>query len=304
MQVAFHQEHGGKLACLPWWLQLEMKVSHAPEIKVGGTQGAPHLEQAHYSLEGSGYWHCPRVARNPWDPRQNCRLERVVFCAAMGLLPTCLSWRLLYSPPHMINSEEWQITCFSQARTWSIHCYRSQWLSEPQGKLWDQMQVHCSSLQPSLPFFLTSLSGSLFTFLLATFNANLLSRQTLHTNASSPRLSQEVCRLVWRLTCGHSTTAWLYCCHCVRLWVWRKQKARGHCTSQVRGKVFNNLRSVKPGGGRTQALSHWIQVSGLLTHSSASWGFSDLISDGRLCPWHNTIVKGLIQGLTQHSNNG
>lgn len=34
----------------------------------------PTWSRAHHYPEGSGYWHCPRVTRSPWDPRQSCRL--------------------------------------------------------------------------------------------------------------------------------------------------------------------------------------------------------------------------------------
>lgn len=162
----------------------------------------------------------------------------------------------------------------------------------------------------SSPLFLPSPIPSLLShfppfptdLLWATFNASLLS---LHTDASSPSQCQEVGRLVWRLTFRYWTREWLCHCRSVRCGANRREGATAPARSARRSSTTWGVMG-KPGVGRTQALSriHWTQVSGLLTHSPASRGLSEFISDRRLCPWHNVIVKGLIHCLTQHSNDG
>lgn len=169
-----------------------MKARHTPEIKVGGTQGAPHMEQGSPLPRGFRLLTLSQSHQEPLRLMAKLQtLGRVAFRAAMGLLPPVSlgdsSTRLCTRLTHRV-ADHLLLTGKDQK-----HCYiTSQWSSEPQGKLWDQTQVHCSPLRPSFPFFLTSLSLPT-DLLLATFNANLLSHQTLHTDASSTSLMIRKC---------------------------------------------------------------------------------------------------------------
>lgn len=102
------------------------------------------------------------VPESPGAPETHNKAADSGKCGLLGLLPTSLSWRLLYSPLHTINLELWQFTCFSQARTKAMLYKVTVVISIPR-----QIMRPDSSplfLPSSLPFFLISLSYSLLTF--------------------------------------------------------------------------------------------------------------------------------------------
>lgn len=64
---------------LPWWFQLEVKIWNTLEIKVGGTQGVPHMEEGSLlPRRCRAIDNCPRVTWRPWDPLQISRPQKVL----------------------------------------------------------------------------------------------------------------------------------------------------------------------------------------------------------------------------------